>query len=169
MSRKLATDRTRLRFNGVFDFDGLYTFMRKWFLDRKFIFTEKNYKYKVPTPVGAESEIEWTAWRKINEDIVFHINIYFWFWDLHPVEVIEDGEKKQRYKARFFIDFSGAIEVDWQNRFEGSRFREILGKIFYSKMRKLTNYQGLYWDQLYYLILDYYNDVKNFLGMTGAE
>ncbi|MCK5643744.1 MAG: hypothetical protein KAJ19_23285 [Gammaproteobacteria bacterium] len=166
MSMKQGTDRTRLRFEGVFDLEGLYSFMRGWFTSRKYIFIEKGYKYKVPSPLGAESEIAWQAWRKIDDQVKYHISIDFHFWDLKQVEVIKDGVKQKLYNARFFIDFQGKVEVDYQNQFEGTPFKKFLGKILYGRILTWKRELGVHWDNLYYSIVDLYSEVRGFLGMS---
>ena len=61
----------RIKFNGIFDMDGLYRLMHDWFVDRGYYLEEWRYKHKVPSPSGAEQTINWSAWRKVNAYVLW--------------------------------------------------------------------------------------------------
>ena len=46
---------------GIFDLDGLYKVMQRWFYDNGYYFEEPTYKHKPGTAAGKEEEIWWVC------------------------------------------------------------------------------------------------------------
>ena len=169
MTYKAPLKKSRIKFEGLFDIEGLYKFMRDWLSTRHFIFTESKYKHKLPSPLGAEIELEWSAWRKETEFVRYWIIINFHFWDMTEVEVIREGKKVKRNKARFEIVFGGDLEMDYQGRFEKTPFLKTLEQFYYKFIFTQNKEMGMYWDELYYLVYRLQTEVKKFLGMEASE
>ena len=151
-----------IKYRGIFDIQGLMRAMQQWIVNQGYEFHEVSVKYKVPTPLGAEPEFGWWAWRKVNEYIKFHIDVYFHYWEVKDVEVIRNGKKEKSTRAAVQIEIRGRTELDWQNRFGGSRFSQALGD-FYNRyiIRKDLD---LYWtDQLYYRLYKLHKVAKDYL------
>lgn len=160
-------DLTRtIKFRGLFDMPGLMKTMRNWIEYQGFEFHELGVKHKVPSPMGAEQEFKWWGWRKVNDYIKYHIYVEFHFWDVLEVDVIKEGKKQKTTSAGFRIDLHGTTEVDWQNRFAGSKFLQALGD-FYLKYI-VGKPLDMYWtDQLYYHIYKLHAVVKQYLDMEA--
>jgi hypothetical protein len=152
-----------IRFQGIFDFDKLYKLMVKWFEDRNYIFNEPVYKDK-PMTLGREVEIEWKGEKKITSFYKENIEIAFHLWDMQPVEVIQEGEKKMLTKARMEVVLKGYLEADYQNRWESSEWMKIM-RSFYLKHVVSRSIGGLYWDPLYYRVYALHTMIKNELNL----
>ena len=84
-----------LRYNGLFDFDGMYAAIIDWAKNYGYLWFERSYKHKVPGPQGAELEFEWVMTKNITEYINYDILIIVHTWDTKEVEVEVDGKKKK--------------------------------------------------------------------------
>ena len=151
-----------IKFNGIFDFNGLMQAMRNWIVDQGYEFHETSVKHKVPSPVGAEQEFVWWGWRKVNSYVKYHIDIFFHLWELHDVEVVREGKKEKLQSARMQIEMSGRCELDWSNRFAGSKFLQALAD-FYNNYVIRKNIDLVFTDQLYYRIYKLQQLVKEYL------
>src|SRR3989338_6535994 len=85
---------TKIKYNGPLDFGGMYRHIHQWLVDQKYWVHEKEYKFKVPTPLGSENEVTILAWRKENHYVKYHITVIIHAWDVHKVEVVKDGRKQ---------------------------------------------------------------------------
>ncbi|MFH1439081.1 MAG: hypothetical protein ABIG89_00825 [Candidatus Woesearchaeota archaeon] len=114
-------------FKGIFDFDDLYKSLHEWFVFKGYTLHESKYKMK-SKDTGVEKEIIWTAWRNVTDFIKYWFNIHIQMWNIEPIEVVKDGQKKVLIKARLFIQINAKIECDYNNRFESSKFKQNLRK-----------------------------------------
>lgn len=157
-----------IKFGGIFDYDGLMKVMRAWIVDQGYEFHETSLKYKVPSPAGAESEHVWWGWRKVNSYVKYHVDIFFHFWHLHDVEVVRDGKKQKLQSAKIQIEISGRCELDWSNRFAGSKLMQALADFYdnYIIKRKIDTIHG---DQLYYRLYKLQKVAKEYLEFESKE
>ena len=79
-------------------------------------------------------------------------HILFWLGyhpqDMQSVEVVKDGKKQKMMNGRILVEIKGAIELDYDNRFEDSRFLRwlrgfyhrfiLFGKIYGSWLEDVT-------------------------------
>jgi len=156
-----------IKYKGIFDYAGLYTMMRGWFKDREYDFWERRYKHKVKEG-GTEIEINWEAWRDINELMRNWIYVYFHIWDYQEVEVIKDGQKKKMAKARMLIRFSWTIEIDYEDRWQDSKLKRAMLKfmINFPLRKELSEPYG---DKLWYECNRLQQEAKKFLGMAHSD
>ena len=94
MLEKMSIPSIKVRFEGLFDFDGMYAAINDWGKNYNYLFHEKAYKHKVPSPKGAEKEFEWVLTKKITEDAKYEIKIDAHIWDLKEIEVKTHQGKK---------------------------------------------------------------------------
>ena len=155
-----------IKYAGLFDKEGLLKAMRNWIEYYGYEFHEKSVKHKVPTPAGAEQEIDWWGWRKVNDYIKYNINISLHFWNIKEVDVVRKGKTEKMTAAKIRMDMWGDLEVDWQNRFAGSKFLQALGDFY---LKYIVNKSlDLWWsDQLYYHIYKLHGLVKEYLDMEA--
>jgi len=127
MSHKIGVGapNQKILFKGIFDFDELYRVMHDWFMFRGYTLHETKYKLKAKD-TGKEKEIQWQAWRKVNDILKSWFKIHIQVWNIEPIEVVKDGEKKILTKARLMIFVNGEVEIDYDDRFEGSKFKQTL-------------------------------------------
>ena len=158
---------SRIKFEGVYDWDNLYKLFHSWFEERGWDHDDKTYKHKTSS-LGREEELIINCWVKESEYIKYHISLDIHTWSNQPAEVIKDGKKVQLWKGRIRIIICNEIEYDWQNRFEGSSF---LTKIreFYHKHVFVDEDNALIQDKVYYISYNLHEAIKKFLDMYSQE
>ncbi len=164
----IKLNRITLRYTGLFDFDGLYTAVIDWAKLYGFKWHEKSYKHKVPSPKGAEQELDWVIEKKVTEYISNKIIFTIHTWDQQEVEVDTDGKKKTLTNARMYIVIEGELEFDWQRRFAGSSFAKRLGD-WYRNIVYKKELEAVYLDQLYYRIWGLHSILKKYFDMQTQK
>lgn len=159
-----------LRYNGIFDFDGMYAAMIDWAKGYNYIWNEQNYKHKVPSPKGAEQEWEWEMHKKINDFVIYRIHISGLAFDLREVDVEVDGKVKHLTNARIQLRITSKVEFDWQKKFgdkkkEGQVWAKMFGTLYMKMMQKEFEIQ--YWDNLYYHTYKLQAELKKYFDMVG--
>ena len=157
---------SRIIYDGVFDWDGLYQFIVNWFRNRHYYFEEKDYKYKVPTIFGIEEEFKWNGWRKVTDYYKYDITLEMHTFDVRKIEIVENGEKKTMYKGRFILEFWGKVETDYQGRFQDNPFGLALKK-FLDRFIFFKPMDDVWSDRLHYIIEKFEGQIKEYLDMTG--
>ena len=157
-----------LRYNGLFDFDGLYAGVVDWAKNYGYRWHEKTFKHKVPTPRGAEQELEWNLTKKVTDYFVHEITLTIHTWDQTEVEVEINNRKKPLTNARMYIILSGKMVYDWQNRFKGSKFLKKLGHWYYTVINK-KELESIYYDQFHYRQMDLHALLKKYFDMQTQK
>jgi hypothetical protein len=157
-----------LRYTGLFDFDGLYAAITDWGKNYGYMWHEKMYKHKVPSPDGAEQEMTWIIDKNVTEFIKFDLLIDTHIWEMTEVEVEVNGKKKTLTKARMEIKIAGNVSYDWQGKFKGSKFKgKMLGwwrNVFFKK-----NFEAIYHDQLTYRVWNLHALMKKYFDMQTKK
>ena len=125
-----------VRYDGVFDFDGLYKELIEHLRRHNYWFYETLYKHKPWSPLGTELTLKWTAERKLDEYYLNKITFEWHFMDFHHVEVIREGKKVELTKAYFWVVIRGEATADWQG-FESKsekKFTKFISKLFREKV-----------------------------------
>ncbi|MBT7902302.1 hypothetical protein HN587_00425 [Candidatus Woesearchaeota archaeon] len=156
-----------IQYDGVFDYDGLITFLHGWFTKRKWFFHEKVVKYK-KSGLGHEMEREWNNWRKVSEYYKYHAGLQLHLWDAFPVEVVKNGKKRKFWRARIELSLSFKVEADYQDKFGTSEFMKKLRTFMHEYIMK-KEILSAHADPLYYTMLGLHNDVKQFLEMSDTQ
>lgn len=159
--------RMTVRFNGLFDFDGLYSAIIDWTKNYGYRWHEVAYKHKVPVPTGAEQEFTWLITKKVTDYISYRILFTVHMWDLLDVEVDVDGGKKSLSNARLYIWMDGTVEYDWQEKFaKGGRFAQFLGTWYEKLIRPV---ETVHWDTLYYRMWNLQAIIKKYFDMQSKK
>lgn len=158
----------RIKYDGIFDWEGLYRMIYDWFRARNYYFEETSIKYKVPSPLGAEVKVDMSGWRKTTDYIKEWVSVFIIFYDLREVEVIKDGKKKKLMKGKMIIEVHGYVETDWQGRWNQTQFGQYL-KEFYDKFLIKKDLENVWWDRLYYIMYKLHTEIKNYLDMENRE
>ncbi len=127
-----------IRYTGLMDLDGFYKMLHDWFDARKFEWHEPNFKDKHPTS-GDEQEVKVHCFRNDTEFLRVTYDLYFHSYELSNITVTRNGKKKKLEKGRFMIQINVQFEMDYENKFEGTRFQSTIRDfyikyIFYRKM-----------------------------------
>jgi hypothetical protein len=155
------------QYTGLFDFDGLFVSIIDWAKNYGFMWHEWEYKHKVPSPKGAETEHKWVLNKNINEYVRYEILITVHVWDLLEVEVEVDGRKKSLSNARIYIWLETTVFYDWQKKFQKSgKIGKKLGELYNQWMdRDLSSYL----DQAYYRSWDLQAIIKTYFDMQSKK
>ncbi len=162
MGVALSVPKSTIMYSGVFDWDDLYKFITGWYRSKDFELREKSYKAK---PGGSEIEVTWEGKREETSYVRFTLTTYVHIWDIENVEVITEGVKKKMNKARFSIELTGEVELDWQSQFEKSKALLRLRKFFHEFVFSETKDAGYYWDKLAYHLLNFQTILKEHLNL----
>jgi hypothetical protein len=157
-----------VRYSGLFDFDGLYAAVIDWGKNYGYMWHEIYYKHKVPRPTGAEQQFRWDLTRKVTNYLSHKIVFIVHIWDMLEVEVDVNGIKKPLTSGRIFIKIQGTLITDWQNKFEGSKFKQKLGH-FYRHFVYGKEVEAIYGDQLHYRVIDMQTILKKYFDVQTKK
>ena len=120
-----------VRYDGVFDWDGMYKIIIDYLRRNNYWFYETLYKSKPWSPIGTELILKWRGERKLDEYYKYELNFEWHFMDFHKVDVIRDGKKLTLTKAFFWVTIRGKIIQDWQGlENTGGKWLKGIGKFF---------------------------------------
>lgn len=166
LQKDVKLERVTLRYNGLFDFDGLYSALIDWAKNYGYMWHEIDYKHKVPSPKGAEQEFKWLLTLKITDYIFYEILLTTHAWDIMEVEVETAGRKKTLLNGRIYIWFDPTVHFDYQKKFKGGKIAEKLFEWYQKIMeRDLSNYL----DQLTYRVYDLHAVLKTYFEMQTKK
>ena len=155
----------RIRWTGLFDYDGLYMLIAEWFKKRRYWFTEGSYKHKVPNALGAEQEIDFSGEKLINNYIKYTINLSLHLWEMTEVEVEKNGIKKKLTNGRMEIKIFGVMELDYEGVFKGTFWEKV--RHFFYRYVMFPDITGYYGDQIYYRMVKLQSAIKQHLDMQA--
>lgn len=153
---------TRIKFRGLYDLDGLYSFMANWLRQRRYEVHETLYKAKPP-----ELEIRMRAERKITGFIMEVLTVYYHSWGEYDLDVMVNGTKKKMTNARMIITLGGEIRAPYEDIFGRPRWtasaveRRLLDLFRNWFVRR--ELESVYWDTLYYEMYKFHGAIKDFL------
>ena len=159
--------RITLKYEGLFDFDGLYSSVIDWAKNYGYMWHEKTYKHKVPSVKGAEQEMAWEIVKDVTEYVQYKILFTVHIWDLKEMEVEVDDKKRILSNARIYIWMDGQINYDWQKiSKKGGKFSKKLAA-WYHKLTQRD--QEVYMDQLYYRMWNLQAIIKKYFDMQSKK
>ncbi len=164
MSDDTKLPQMTLRYSGIFDWDGLYAAIIDWAKLYSYKWTEKAYKHKVPSPAGAEEEIEWILETKATEYLKYHITIAVHTWDMIDVDVEINGKKRTLTSARVYVIIDSRLEWDWQNNFGATSFLKKLREKYF-----FISGSVYHWDTLYYRVWGLHGMIKKYFDMQSKN
>jgi len=153
-----------LKYNGLFDLDGMYAAVIDWSKNYGYMWHEADYKQK---PNG-ELEIKWIIDKHVTEYISYYILFKVHIWDLVEEKITVDGKEKNLSKARMYIWIDGTLIYDWQNKFGGSKIAKKLGEWYISKVY-VKEFESIYGDQFHYRMLDLHALLKKYFDMQSKK
>ncbi|MBI2572327.1 hypothetical protein HYV86_00545 [Candidatus Woesearchaeota archaeon] len=156
-----------IKYQGLFDFDLLYSTMVDWAKNYGYFWHEKTYKHKVPSPMGAEQEIDWETEKKVTEYIKYTIKMKIHIFDLTEIEVDSNGKKKSLSNGRMVITLNGIVEADYENIFGGGWLAKKLGGWYLTLWSK--NLDNYYIDPLWYRMWNLQALIKKVLDMQTKK
>jgi hypothetical protein len=155
-----------LRYKGVFDFESLWKLVNDWLESKGYEVMEGKAKHRAGTN-GEEFEVQAVAWRNVTDYYRLNMSCFCKYWDGQYVEVVKDGKKKRMIKARLYVRISGNLILDYNERYEKSRFTQAVGRLLNMYVLR-WQWDSIYGDQLNYKILELQSVIKDFLHMEAA-
>lgn len=155
----------RIKFKGLFDYDRLMRDVRNWLIENSYEFNENSYKHKIPTPLGYEQEVTWTAWRKVTGYVKYHIHIFFHFYEMNDVEVIKNNQRVKMAQGRFFIELKSRVELDYSDFYGKNAFLVGL-RDWIHRYLIFHKIHGGWEDELYYRVYKLHLVMKESIGMS---
>jgi len=156
-----------LRYEGLFDLDGLYAAIVDWCKNYGYRWHEKSYKHKVPSPKGAEQEFIWTMDKDVTDFVSYNVTIDAHIWDMLEVQVDVGGKQKILSNARIEITIKGTVNFDWQKKFKGSEVKEFAYNLYTNVMRR--ELEVTYIDQLWYRMYNLQAIMKKYFDMQSKH
>jgi len=168
MGKKWKMNLITLRYNGLFNFDGMYSDLTDWAKRYGYRWHESSYKHKVPSTAGAEQEFIWIFEKDVNDFVRYTILITAKAQELTEITVdIGNGKKKTLSNAKIEIKMNGHIDFDWQKKFSKGKWAEVLGPLYMKIMNK--EFEIIYYDQLYYRMWNLHSELKKRLDMSSKH
>ncbi len=167
MGEKARLSPILIKYQGLFDFDLLYATMVDWAKNYGYMWHEKTYKHKVPSPMGAEQEIDWEIEKKVTEYVKYTIKFKMHIFDLTEIEVDNNGKKKSLSNGRMLIKLEGIVEADYDGIFAHGSLAQKLGA-WYNKLWG-KNFENYYIDGLWYRMWNLQALVKKMLDMQTKK
>ena len=156
-----------LRYNGLFDFDGMYAAIIDWAKNYGFKWHEKDYKHKVPSSAGAEQELTWMLEKNVTEYLKFDLIFTVHIWDLTEVKVETGGQPRNLSNARMYIVIKGFVTFNWQGIGDkNGKLTRWLGKKYFQLTMKN---KSEYIDQLYYRAWNLHALMKKYFDMQSKK
>lgn len=103
-----------LRYQGLFDFEGLYHHIVEFFEKRHYEYVEKRWKEKDFSPLGRERVIKMAPEKFVTEYLMYEYDIVWNNMDVHTVDVVRNGKTVKLTWARFELTVEAQLVVDWQ-------------------------------------------------------
>jgi len=156
-------DAPKIKFKGVFDFDGLYKYLKGWLKSKSFSISEGTYKDK-----GGEFEIEWDAVKNVTDYYRYKISIKFFGWDISKIELIDEKTKKPRVldKGRIEITIKGEIIEDYAERWNDAGWFTKKIYVLYRNLKRPARNE-IHANFLYDYVYGMYDIIKEHLNMSS--
>ena len=144
MAEKDKIFSSKIKYNGIFDFQALYKFCYDWLKEEMGISVSEN-KYAEKLSGDSKSiTVDWSGGREMSDYFKSEIKVSFNVGGLTTVEITQDGKKIKTNKGSVEIGISGTLVRDFKGKFEKSGFEKVLRGI-YERMvipERIEQFQG---------------------------
>ncbi|MEM4282158.1 MAG: hypothetical protein QXU88_00735, partial [Candidatus Woesearchaeota archaeon] len=151
-----------IRYAGLFQKEKLLRTVRGWLLSERYLFSEPKHKYS-SSPTGATLEVRFEGDRKVTSYVRFKIVVDILINEMKDVQVVKDGIQTVLQEGKILIETKGTLELDWQNRFGGSKFLQGLHD-FYLKYIIKKKIDEVWWGALYSKIFKLNSVIREAIG-----
>ena len=148
-----------LKYEGIFDLDGLYKRIIQFFEEMNYEIHEDTYKGKKDElEVAVKPELKMTEYVKYTPAIKIHI------MDMKEIEVVKEGKKVKLTQGRARFELKLSMKFDYSGRFKGHPWAGKL-KNFYDKFIFKKEREAYWEDQLYYHLYKLQTIIKEYMDM----
>jgi len=167
MGDKLHLKANRIKYVVLFSLNDLVKGIMDWGEQEGFIVAENIRKYSMGS-TGATHEFNINAWRNVNPYIKLQFNVKSKIQHCKEVEITKEGKSVKRIHGHIMMIITAYVEIDWQNKFTGTTFKKVLGKLMNSFVYR--HQIETYWDDFFYDLRNLEKVVRDTLQMqTGAQ
>ena len=159
--------KTKVKFDGFYDFKETYRVLFEYLLDQGWDMNEKSYKEVLQAGGAKEIEVEWECVRKVSDYFKFYMKVKFHPMAMTSVEVDVDGVKQKMNKGKMDIEVETALLKDYEDRWGGRPFFKFLRTLYdrYLIRERIEQYE----QKLIVEMDEFVNQAKAFLAMTGKR
>lgn len=167
MAEKQEVARERVRFSGIFDYPGAYSFAHSWLYDEKLYgVIEERYNETVKGN-ARDIFIQWKATRTLSDYFRIELRIKIDITGLSDVEAEIDGEKKKMNRGKIEVDIRGILVRDpyskWDTTPVSRFFRDVYNKyIIPGKIETMEQ-------RVATVVKDFKDEIKAFLELSGKR
>ncbi|MBI4145969.1 hypothetical protein HY489_01380 [Candidatus Woesearchaeota archaeon] len=145
MGKKESMPETIVRHRGFFDFDKLINTIQDWYREEQYEYQVTEHKQKAGD-LGFEVRFLAQGNKKITEYVKFYMDVRIAIFGMRDVEVIQDGKKLKLQEGHALVEIMPFYELDWQERFGGSKLAEWMGLMLEKYILKYKI--GDYWEDM---------------------
>ncbi len=156
--RDYVADVLQLSYSGVFDFDGLYKVLYRWFQQYRYSFKELDYKEFKDGGVK-KLQIKWQATRKVTDYVRYVFEVGFLLNNMNEVVV----KNKKRMSGSLSISVAAYLEKDYEETWARRTWLKFVREVYdrFVTGSKITEMQ----QELITEMNAFRNEVKTFLNM----
>ena len=125
MGKEFELPKLQIRWSGAFEFQELLNESRSYLKKRAFFVREPTYKHKGGGE-GKDVELEIAAARRESGYVKESLTILIRITNMKDIEMVKEGEKKKMQQGIILLEISGKIELDYEDRFGGSKSARFL-------------------------------------------
>ena len=161
---EVSITKSALKHVGTFSFGDFYRLMYETFKTMGYIVIENDYKIKKGAE-GDEVELDWDAYRTIDDYTRFRINVHVFIVGLTKVQMkLSNGATVSRDKGDVKVTISAFIQTDYLNRWETHPLLKFL-KGFYDYYIYRRQFEDLS-NRIVKDLGEFENEVKSFFEMA---
>lgn len=135
--RDYIEDTLTIHHTGVFDFNGLYRLLKKWFKQYKYNLAEPRY-YDQREEGSRKVKLKWVGKKKVNDYARYILETEIMLSNFEEVMV----KKKKLAKADLQIAFLAYIEKDYEETWYRTSFLKFMREV-YDKFAQGTQYEKM--------------------------
>lgn len=164
MAETIKGNTTRIRYDGVFDWNQLYSIITKWYHKGKYDYYEDK-NVKKPGTYGYEREYEAHGEREESGYVRYDVEIKIHGNHMEDIEVIENGAKKNKNKTGMIvIDITPMVVLDWQGKWD-KKFKKKARDFIHKYIVSGYVYEQL--DKIYYETYKLHTQIKEELNLES--
>jgi len=164
MPEKDTIFKTKVKYDGLFNFRDFYNFAYEWLSEEANLSViEKKYEEKLKGLVK-EIVLEWNCTKEVTDFFKFEFEIKMTLKRLVEKEILKDGKKIKINEGSIKIDLKGNLIKDYEGKFETSAFYKFLrGAYERWIMSRIEEYK----EKVIELSNNFLNEAKDYLDMEG--
>lgn len=164
MSENIKLGTTRIRYEGIFDWNELYNLIHGWMKSHAYLTTESKHEKK-PETYGNKLTFGAEGIRKESGYVKHSLSIKIKIYHMEEVDIVKNNQKQKKDKTGMMvIDITPELILDWQNKWKGS-FKEKARKFSHDYLIKGRIEEWK--EKLYYEVYGLHTQIKDMLNLEA--